>query len=104
MKYIIVLVAVSVALVAARPQSDGDAVITRSEFDNIGIDGYNFAFETSNGIQREESANVKNLGSDVEEIQIRGKYSYVADDGETYSVSFLADANGFQPQGAHLPQ
>lgn len=63
-----------------------------------------YSFGTSNGINREESAVVNNLGSDAESIAIRGSYSYVADDGQTYSVRFVADENGFQPEGAHLPK
>lgn len=42
MKYFIALVALA-AVAAALPQRDADAVITRSDFDNIGVDGYSFA-------------------------------------------------------------
>lgn len=33
-----------------------------------------------------------------------GSYSYTAPDGQHISLSYKADANGFQPEGAHLPQ
>ncbi|XP_063701832.1 flexible cuticle protein 12-like [Culicoides brevitarsis] len=101
MKFIIVLAAL-LACVFARPQ--GDAETLRQEFDNIGVDGYSFAFETSNGIKREESAVVNNLGSDHESIAIKGQYEFVADDGQTYTLEFVADENGFQPSGSHLPK
>lgn len=60
---------------------------------------FNYSFETSNGIKREESAVVNNLGSDAESIAIKGTVSWIADDGQTYTLNFVADENGFQPQG-----
>ncbi|XP_014204519.1 flexible cuticle protein 12 [Copidosoma floridanum] len=72
---------------------------------NIGIDGYTFGFEQSDGQKREESAQVEFRGPKPEDaiIRVRGSFSYVAPDGNTYTVSYIADENGFQPQGAHLP-
>ena len=34
---------------------------------------------------------------------MQGSYSYVGDDGQTYSITYTADENGFQAQGAHIP-
>jgi len=96
-----------VACVHARPQSnpaDKDAVITKSTFENIGVDGYNWSYETSNGISASEEAQLNNVGTENEAISVRGQYSYIGADGVTYTVTYIADENGFQPQGAHLPK
>ncbi|KAJ8956825.1 hypothetical protein NQ318_014239 [Aromia moschata] len=104
MKMIVAFAAlVAVALAAPQRTSDKDAIVTRYDSDNIGIDGYNFAYETSNSISQQESGQVQNLGSENEAIAVRGQFQYVGDDGVTYTVTYVADENGFQPQGAHLP-
>uniref|UniRef100_A0A2A4J8W9 Cuticle protein n=1 Tax=Heliothis virescens TaxID=7102 RepID=A0A2A4J8W9_HELVI len=104
MKSFIVL-ALFVAAVAAAPAGpDADAQILRYDSDNIGVEGYNYAVETSNGISQQEQGQLKNAGTDAEAIVVRGQFSYTGPDGVLYSVSYVADENGFQPQGAHLPQ
>jgi len=47
---------------------------------------------------------VRNRGvPDKEAIAVQGAYSYTGPDGVFYSVEYLADENGFQPVGRHLP-
>ncbi|XP_059612573.1 flexible cuticle protein 12-like [Phlebotomus argentipes] len=106
MKAIIALaLLVGVALAAPPRQVDADrnAVVLRYESDNIGVDGYRFAYETSNGLAQQEEAQLKNVGTEHEALVVRGSFSYVGPDGVTYVVNYVADENGFQPQGAHLP-
>jgi len=63
------------------------------------------SFEAANGITVEESGSQKQVGAKPEEsgtVQ-RGSYSYQAPDGTPITVNWVADENGFQPTGAHLP-
>ncbi|XP_063701189.1 endocuticle structural protein SgAbd-6-like [Culicoides brevitarsis] len=104
MKFAIVLVAV-LAVAIAKPVDDSkDAVILKYENDNIGIDGYRFAYETSDGVSRSEEAQLKNVGTENEAMAVRGTVTWVAADGQTYTLNYIADENGFQPEGAHLPR
>ncbi|RVE45618.1 hypothetical protein evm_009731 [Chilo suppressalis] len=66
----------------------------------VKIDNY----ETGNGIAAEEQGYVKNQGVPEQEAQTaQGQYQYTAPDGQVIQLQYLADENGFQPQGAHLP-
>ncbi|XP_055846615.1 larval cuticle protein 65Ag1-like [Episyrphus balteatus] len=99
MKFAIVFVALFGLALAAPAE---EASIVRS-ISNVNADGYQFAVETSDGKAHSEEGQIKNPGSEDEAISVKGQYSYIGDDGVTYSVSYIADENGFQPQGAHLP-
>ncbi|KAL7049061.1 hypothetical protein ACKWTF_003577 [Chironomus riparius] len=100
MKFLVVL---SFLVAAALAAPAGDVEILKSDFENLGLDSYNFAYEQSDGQKREESAVVNNFGSENESIAIRGSFSFVGDDGQTYTVTYIADENGFQPSAAHIP-
>ncbi|CAH0727812.1 unnamed protein product, partial [Brenthis ino] len=71
----------------------------------INPDGsYKWNYETGNGISAEEAGFVKNLGIPEQESQAaQGQYKYTAPDGQVIQLQYVADENGFQPQGAHLP-
>ncbi|XP_047515217.1 endocuticle structural glycoprotein ABD-4-like [Pieris napi] len=80
--------------------------IIRFEIDGPHVDGsYKWLYETGNEINAEESGYVKNLGKgEGEEVQVaEGKFSYKSPDGTPIVLSYIADENGFQPQGDHLP-
>ncbi|XP_013186280.2 endocuticle structural glycoprotein ABD-4 [Amyelois transitella] len=65
---------------------------------------YKWSYETGNGISAEEQGYVKNQGVPDAEIQTaQGQYQYTAPDGQVIHLQYLADENGFQPQGSHLP-
>ncbi|XP_020801449.1 larval cuticle protein LCP-17-like [Drosophila serrata] len=95
-RYILVASAfLACAYAAANYNQDAGAYITKSGAD-IQPDGhYNYNYETSNGIAAQESG----LGG----YQANGGYSYYSPEGELVQIQYVADENGFQPQGALLP-
>lgn len=64
---------------------------------------YSYSYETGNGIQAQEEGHLKHEDNDAEVMEARGSFSYTGDDGQVYQVSYVANENGFQPEGAHLP-
>ncbi|XP_062549673.1 larval cuticle protein 65Ag1-like [Armigeres subalbatus] len=102
MKFIVAFAAV-IALALAAPVDDKDAQVVKYD-SNVAADGYSFQYDTSNGIQHQETAELKTFGEDVSALVVKGSYSYTAADGQTYTVNYVADENGFQPEAAHLPK
>ncbi|XP_034249967.1 endocuticle structural glycoprotein SgAbd-2-like [Thrips palmi] len=97
----LVLLAVCLVAVQAAPQrpQDQQAVILQQSSD-ISPDGsFSFSYETSNSIR----ADARGQQVGPESLSVQGQYSYTADDGTPIQLQYLADENGFQPQGAHLP-
>lgn len=64
-----------------------------------------FSYETEDGIKVEASGYQKQLGAEPENsgTVAKGSYSYTAPDGVKISVTWVADENGFQPIGDHIP-
>ncbi|CAK1553599.1 unnamed protein product [Leptosia nina] len=71
----------------------------------INPDGsYRWSYETANGITAEEAGSIKNQGiPEQETLTAQGQYQYTAPDGQIIQLQYVADENGFQPRGAHLP-
>ncbi|XP_076767069.1 flexible cuticle protein 12-like [Xylocopa sonorina] len=98
--------ALVVAAVYAAPQVQREDVVLVKETpsDNIGVGGYNYGYELSNGQAHHESAELVNAGSENEALAVRGSFTWV--DPQTnvrYTVNYVADENGFHPQGEHIP-
>lgn len=56
-----------------------------------------YSFEQSDGTKHEQEGEIKSGGGQEESFLVmRGVYSWVGPDGVTYSVTYLADENGFQ--------
>ncbi|XP_043202040.1 larval cuticle protein 65Ag1-like [Amphibalanus amphitrite] len=78
--------------------------ILSETFENDDSGNYEFSYEQDNG-QRVEEIGRFEPGPERETgaITKQGSYQFIGDDGNTYTVSYVADVNGFQPQGNHLP-
>ncbi|XP_032510813.2 endocuticle structural glycoprotein SgAbd-5-like [Danaus plexippus] len=104
MKLFLVLACVALATAAPkhqlvrRSEPDGKNVeILRYDNENDGLGSYKFGFELSDQTKREEQGELKNAGSENEFIAVKGSYSWVDQDGQLYTVNYVADENGFQP-------
>ncbi|XP_038210360.1 larval cuticle protein LCP-17-like [Zerene cesonia] len=101
MKTIIALSLLAVALAA--PQGQEPIAILRQD-SNINPDGsFQYSYETANGISANTNGALRNIGAEEPALQIQGDVSYTSDDGTPIQLTYTADENGFQPQGAHLP-
>ncbi|KAJ8731544.1 hypothetical protein PYW07_004708 [Mythimna separata] len=101
MKSFIVAACLIACVYAASPEQT--AQILRSSSDQTPEGNFQYSFETDNGINAQASGAVKPLGKDEVAIEITGSNSYTGPDGVVYAVNYVANENGFQAQGAHLP-
>ncbi|XP_065368061.1 larval cuticle protein 1 [Calliphora vicina] len=125
---LVLLCAALFAVALARPAQDqaADAVTTTTtpatiikQVDVNNPDGsFNSSYETSNGIRVENVGYMKTIvvprtetedGQVIEEheeliLVQTGSYSYMDPEGNVITLKYVADENGFQPEGDHLPQ
>ncbi|CAH1644280.1 unnamed protein product [Spodoptera littoralis] len=86
-------------------QYQGQVIPIIKQSQEVNFDGsYQYNYETGNGIAAQEQGYLKNAGVKDAEAQVaQGSFTYTSPEGIPISVSYIADENGFQPQGAHLP-
>ncbi|KAM3962342.1 endocuticle structural glycoprotein ABD-4-like [Aphomia sociella] len=81
--------------------SDVDAPVLRSDI-NVSPEGFNYAYETGNGIVASAVGSLKKVDN-IDALVVQGSFKYVDADGTPVNVEYIADENGYQPNGAHLP-
>merc|ERR1712071_470999 len=100
-----ILIAVFLAVAATAPQESKPILILKqSQNHDTEKQVYSFSYEPENGISVSESEVQKQIGDKPEEAGTvsQGKYSY-PEDSVTYTITWVADENGFQATGDHLP-
>lgn len=61
-------------------------------------------FATSDGVERDETGELVNAGTDNEDFIVKGSYSYTGPDNIVYKVFYVASKDGFVPVGDHIPK
>lgn len=88
--------------VAAAIDDDQHAQVLRSD-STVNADSYEYGYETSNGINGHASGQLKNFGPEQDAIVSQGQFGWTDHEGQKFDTQYVADENGYQPQGAHLP-
>ncbi|KAI8126403.1 larval cuticle protein 65Ab1-like [Lucilia cuprina] len=102
MKFIIVFAALFAFALAAPAEHGAEIVHQESE---VLPESFKFLTETSDGNHHDAEGKLLNVGSDHESLAVHGSFSWVDEKtGEKFTVNYVADENGFQPEGAHLPK
>ena len=79
--------------------ANNDIPILRFENTNNGEQGYNWAYESGDGTQAQESGFLK----DADSPSAQGGFSFTSPEGINFQIQYTADENGFLPQGNHIP-
>lgn len=91
------------ACAAAAPADEPIPIVSQSQEGPNPDGSYKWSYEAGNGIKAEEEGHLEEAGTDNEAMKAEGGFSYSSDDGQAFSLTYVADKNGFQPVGAHLP-
>ncbi|CAH0602319.1 unnamed protein product [Chrysodeixis includens] len=106
MKFLILSICVAVAAADVShilPKDEAAAHILKQELD-VGVEGeYQYSYETDNGISASETGRLVNAGQENAAEVAQGEASWTSPEGDKISLSYIADENGYQPQGSHLP-
>ncbi|KAL4707783.1 hypothetical protein ACJJTC_001729 [Scirpophaga incertulas] len=99
----IALVAAGSADVSHLVSDEHSAPIVRSNYDISPEGSFQYEYETGNHIVAQAQGVVKNSNSDNPALEVQGAYSYTSPDGTPVQLSYVANEDGYQPQGSHLP-
>ncbi|XP_055387531.1 endocuticle structural glycoprotein SgAbd-3 [Condylostylus longicornis] len=64
---------------------------------------FHYQYESGDGTKANQEGQLKQVDPENAGESVSGQFQYVGDDGQTYSVSYTADENGYIPQGDHIP-
>lgn len=98
------LAAAAFAAPPVRLSKDEPIPILAYSFDGPYPNGlYSYSYSTGNGIQAQEQGHLVKISANEDALRAQGSFSYVDTNGNPVGLSYVADENGFQPKGDHLP-
>ncbi|XP_067000860.2 larval cuticle protein 65Ag1 [Anabrus simplex] len=104
MKLIVLSCLVAIAL--SLPVGPNEPVAIISQENNINPDGsYRYSFESADGTRAQQEGRLlpPENKDETEVVGQAGSFSYIGTDGQNYEITYVADKEGYKPQGAHLP-
>ncbi|CAG4940857.1 unnamed protein product [Parnassius apollo] len=107
MKFLVVFAA-AFALVSADVShivrsDESQAPILKSDYNIDPSGSYQWEYETGNGISAQAVGTVRNPESEIASIEVKGSARYTSPEGEPVELTYVADANGYRPQGNFIP-
>lgn len=93
---------VACACAAVTFEKSTPVTIIKQESDTKPDGSYHYSFESEDGQGVEQTGHLKTIGKEVA-VTSEGSYHYTLPNGTVVSVKYIADENGFQPLGTHLP-
>ncbi|KPJ13959.1 Larval cuticle protein LCP-17 [Papilio machaon] len=105
-KFLVLFAAVALASadVAHIVRTDeSQAPILKSDYNSDPVGNYQYAYETGNGIAAQAEGIVKNPNSEAATLEVKGSVRYTSPDGTPVETTYVADENGYQAQGSHIP-
>ncbi|XP_073811058.1 cuticular protein 49Af [Musca autumnalis] len=97
----LVLCVVGLMLVGIVSAKDVEVISNEAIVEHDGK--YHYHYELADGSKATQDGILKQVDDTHEGEAIQGRFAFISDDGEEYSVSYTADENGYRPVGAHLP-
>ena len=79
-----------------------DSVQVLKSESEVNPDSFRIGLELDNGQIQHQSGQLSGKGEELALVQ-QGDFQWVSPEGETISLKYIADENGYQPEGAHLP-
>ncbi|XP_061727370.1 larval cuticle protein LCP-17-like [Cydia pomonella] len=99
---LVALAAADVSHLRQAPGGEASAQILRQESDISPEGNFQYAYETDNGIQGQAQGQIKGAGEEAA-LEIQGQNGWKTPEGEQVQLQYVANENGYQPQGSHLP-
>lgn len=64
---------------------------------------FTFSYISGDGSKARQTGELKTFKEDKTGEAVKGSFEYISPDGETISITYTADENGYRPSGSILP-